>query len=73
MLCKLRGMWDRDFVEDEISSVNVFQCILYLISSFDGFFEVGNDIVTGDFDPENFMIIISQDPAVNGEVGSQTL
>ena len=40
-----------------------------IILGFDAFFEVGNVLVSGNFDLEKVVIIIFQDPAINGEVG----
>ena len=38
---------------------------MYSVSQF----EAGNDFVSRNFDIKNFMMIISQEIAVNGEVG----
>ena len=40
-----------------------------LALGFDGLSEAVNVVVSGNFDRENLLIVISQDPAVNGEVG----
>ena len=40
-----------------------------LALGFDGLSEAINVVVSGNFDRENLLIVISQDPAVNGEVG----
>ncbi len=66
MLRKLGG-WNSDTVERERASIDALQCIRVL--SFDGVFEGVNDLVSGNFDPENVLILISQDPAENGQVG----
>jgi len=67
MLRKLGGIWDRGLVKDERFGVEVFQSILP--PSFDGESEGVNVLVSGNFDPETLVEFISQDPAVDGEVG----
>ncbi len=65
MLRKLGGIQDRDSVEDESDGADVFQPMKH--RSLDGHFEGGNVPVSGNFDYENMLIRISQDPAVNVE------
>ena len=57
-------------MKDERFGVEVFQCIL--IYSFDGESEGVNVLVSGNFDLER-VIFMSQEPAVNGEVGVRHL
>ena len=68
MLRKLGGMRDRDSVEDESGGGDAFQSTRMRRIS-DGYFEVGNGRVSGNFDWDNVLIWFSQDPAVNVEIG----
>ena len=54
-------------VEDELFGVDVFHSGGVL--SFDDPFEIGNALISGNFDRENFVIFISQDPATDCNVG----